>query len=75
ARNSTTIPFSLETGADVSLALYDLAGRRVGTLFRGFAHAGTHEVRADVSSLPPGVYVYRLDAAGDGAAKKMVITR
>ncbi len=75
ARNSTTIPFSLEAATDVSLALYDLAGRRVGTLFRGFAHAGTHEVRADVSSLPPGVYVYRLDAAGDGAAKKMVITR
>ena len=75
AHSSTKIMFSLEAGADVSLALYDLAGRRVGTLFRGFAHAGMHEVRADVSSLPPGVYVYRLDAGGDGAARKMVITR
>ena len=75
AHSSTKIMFSLEAGADVTLSLYDLAGRRVGTLFRGFAHAGMHEVRADVSSLPPGVYVYRLDAGGDGAARKMVITR
>ena len=75
AHSSTKIMFSLEAGGEVSLALYDLAGRRVGTLFRGFAHAGMHEVRADVSSLPPGVYVYRLDAGGDGAARKMVITR
>jgi hypothetical protein len=75
ARSSTKIMFSLEAGRDVTLSLYDLAGRRVGTLFRGFAHAGMHEVRVDVSSLPPGVYVYRLDAGGDGAARKMVITR
>jgi hypothetical protein len=75
ARTTTTIPFSLENPAGVSLALYDLAGRRVATLFEGLAYVGGNEVRADVSRLPPGVYVYRLEAASGVAAKKMVIAR
>jgi len=75
ARTSTTVPFSLENPADVSLALYDLAGRRVATLFDGFAYVGGTEVRADVSRLPPGVYVYRLEAASGAAARKMVIVK
>ncbi len=75
ARTSTTIPFSLETPGEVSLDLYDLAGRRVATWFEGFAAAGVSEVRVDVAGLPPGVYVYRLDAGAGTAARKMVITR
>jgi hypothetical protein len=75
ARGVTTIPFSLEAGADVSLRLYDLAGRRVATLFDGFARAGTHDVRADVSALPPGVYVYLLTGPEGEAAGKMVVAR
>jgi hypothetical protein len=75
ALTSTTITFTLEASADATLSLYDLAGRKVGTLFRGFAQAGMHELRADVSSLPPGVYVYRLEAGDEGAARKMVVTR
>jgi hypothetical protein len=75
ARTSTTIPFSLEAAGGVSLALYDLAGRRVRDLYRGTAFAGQHELWADVSALAPGVYVYRLEAGGAAAARKLVISR
>jgi hypothetical protein len=55
--------------------LYDLAGRRVATLYEGFARAGGHDVRADVSALPPGIYVYLLTAGESEAAGKMVVAR
>jgi hypothetical protein len=75
ARASTVIPFSLGVAGEVSLSLYDLAGRRVRDLYRGAAFAGEHEIEADVSTLPPGVYVYRLEAPACAAARKLVIVR
>lgn len=69
------LAFELTERADVELALYDLSGRRVATVARGWLPPGAHEVECDVSALAPGVYVYRLEAAGWTAAKKMVVVR
>ncbi|NIT36445.1 MAG: T9SS type A sorting domain-containing protein, partial [candidate division Zixibacteria bacterium] len=56
------------------LAIYDLAGRRVATPARGDFAAGEHEVTCDLA-LSPGVYVYRLEAGGNTAAKRLAVVR
>jgi flagellar hook assembly protein FlgD len=40
----TTVRYSLQSGARVSLAIYDVLGRRVRTLVNGAAGPGRHSV-------------------------------
>ena len=46
--------------AGFSLVIYDVRGRVVSTLADGPMFAGAHRVTFDATSLPSGVYVYRL---------------
>ncbi len=69
----TTISFSLPEEASVDLSVYDVAGRRVLTLVDGTQPAGVHSVEMDSRILNPGVYFYRLVAAGESVQRKMVI--
>jgi hypothetical protein len=75
ARTATTFAFSVPAACDATLTVYDLAGRKVATPFAGTAKAGANELAVDVSTLAPGVYTYRLEAGGEAAAKRMVVTR
>ncbi len=60
---STMVRFSLPSATDVSLAVFDMLGRRVSAIPLGMQAAGTHEVSFDASSLVSGVYLYRLESA------------
>jgi hypothetical protein len=75
ARGKTTVAFSLPAACDATLTVYDIAGRKVAVPFAGAAKAGDNEVALDVSGLAPGVYAYRLEAAGATAARRMVVIR
>ncbi|MBI3194658.1 MAG: T9SS type A sorting domain-containing protein [Ignavibacteriae bacterium] len=78
----TEIKYSLHQDALVSLIVYDVLGREVQTLVNGFEDAGYKSVRFDASSLPSGVYFYRLSATSLGGQtgsftdmKKMVLAK
>ncbi|UCE27512.1 MAG: T9SS type A sorting domain-containing protein [Candidatus Coatesbacteria bacterium] len=71
ARGSAVIAFDLPEGADVTLTIYDLSGRKVKTLVDETLPAGAYEQQ--VSEFAPGVYVYKLSAGSFAAAKKMVV--
>jgi aminopeptidase N len=73
ARGYTTVKFSLPVAAEATLVIYDMAGRRVATPAMAACHEGENETAIDVSSLAPGVYVYRLEAGGEAAVRKMVV--
>jgi hypothetical protein len=47
----------------VTLKVYDVLGREVVTLVDGTRTAGFHTVHWDASSMPSGVYIYRLQVA------------
>jgi hypothetical protein len=70
-----TIPFTLASASAVELTIYDVAGRRVyGET--GSYDAGPQELTVDVGALAPGVYVYRMAAAGTASvSRKMVVNR
>jgi hypothetical protein len=75
ARAATTVAFSVPAPCEATLAVYDLAGRKVAVPFAGAAMAGENEIKVDASALAPGVYTYRLEAGGEAAAKRMVVVR
>ncbi len=73
ASGRTAVPFALASAGKTSFRIYDLAGREVYRADGDYS-AGKHilDLALDVA---PGVYVYKLEAGGDGAAKRMVIAR
>lgn len=73
---STRIAFDLEAASDVSLAVYDLLGRRVATLLDGRAlSAGTHTVTFEAGGLPSGMYLYVLKTGNRTEARTMVLLK
>jgi len=64
---TTTIQFVLPEEAYVTLKVYNVLGQEVGTLFdRELLDYGDQEIEFDASSLPSGVYFYRIVAEGIG---------
>jgi len=78
---STEIRFALAEAGPVALAIFDLAGRRVRTLYPGTALAvGEHILRWDGRgdsgrALASGVYFLRLDAGGRTLKKKLTLLK
>jgi hypothetical protein len=72
---TTVIQYSVPTGSDVSLKVYDALGREVATLVNGFVSAGSHTATLDASSLASGMYVYRLTAGSFTDSKQLVLVK
>lgn len=73
---STVIPFSLPQASLVRVEVYDLLGQRVRELVAGVLEPGAHRVEWDgrdekAQEAASGVYVYRVDAAGQILSGKM----
>ena len=60
----TTIRYALPEASRVVLKVYDILGREVATLVEGRQQAGLREAIFDAAHLPNGMYVYRIEAAG-----------
>jgi hypothetical protein len=74
AGTGTLIEFALPVEAPVTLAVFDLQGRRVATLLDGeMRPAGTSRVSFRPARLASGVYLYRLEALGRTATRKMIL--
>jgi hypothetical protein len=76
---TTVLSFELRVPSQVSLKVYDTAGRLVTTL-AGFGEsdlqqAGTHEVTFDGSKLASGIYLYTLRAGQNSMTGKMVLMK
>jgi len=72
----TTVSYSLVAAANVDLAVYDLAGRRVRTLESGSRSAGRHETvwngtTSEGRPVASGTYFLRMDAGGRVSVGKM----
>lgn len=72
---TTTIEFSLESAGTATLAIFDLAGRKVATLVDGMTERGSHSVSFDAGELTSGVYFYTLAVDGLSQTRKMVLVK
>ena len=72
---STIISYELPKAGIVNIKVYDLLGREVATLVNEFKSEGKYTVEFNGSKLPSGVYVYRLQANGYTAVKKMQLIK
>ncbi|UCC79673.1 MAG: T9SS type A sorting domain-containing protein [Candidatus Zixiibacteriota bacterium] len=73
--SSATIEFSLNRPRWVTLTVYDLLGREIGTLIDEYKQVGIHSVVFDAPTLSSGVYFLRLQAGNEFKIKRMVLLK
>jgi len=71
----TTIEFHLQQDLPIKLSVYNLNGELVAVLENAVTTQGKHKIRWDATKYPSGIYIYNLEAAGIGAAKKMILVK
>jgi aminopeptidase N len=75
ASDLTTFTYSLPGDSQVSLAIYDISGKKVLDLVSEHQSLGTHVMTADLSKLGPGIYFYRLGAGNTTMTKRLAVVR
>ncbi|OGD71382.1 MAG: hypothetical protein A2Y64_00305 [Candidatus Coatesbacteria bacterium RBG_13_66_14] len=72
---SAVVSFDVPATGNVEVAVYDAAGRRVGTVFSGTLTAGRHELAVDTSGLRSGAYFVQASSDGVSASAPLVVAR
>jgi hypothetical protein len=72
---STMISYQILASGHVTLKVYDVLGREVGTLVDEVMRPGKYEATLDAGSLSSGVYFYRLRAGSFNATKKLLLLK
>ena len=78
--HETSFALNLDRATDVDLAVHDLGGRRVATLYRGALGAGPHEfawrgLRSDGSTAANGIYFLQARLGGERLVRKVIFLR
>ncbi len=72
---TTVIRYELPRAGFVVLEVYDLLGKKVGCPIEGYQSAGNHAVDFNASSLPSGIYFYRLAMQSLSLVRKMAVIK
>ncbi len=72
---TTNIKFAIPNSGNVKLSVYNILGQEVAQLVNEFKEAGSHNVTWNASNLSSGIYIYRLESAGQIITKKMTLLK
>ena len=72
---NTSIQFRIPENSFVSLKIYDMLGKEVGTLLNEEKDVGMYKVNFDASNLSSGIYFYSLKAGNFVQTKKMILMK
>jgi hypothetical protein len=72
---STRITYNIPQTEFVTLTVYDILGRKVGTLVNEIKEKGEYTVNFNAENLSSGTYIYRLKTGNFSSAKKLIIAR
>ncbi|MBX7042356.1 MAG: T9SS type A sorting domain-containing protein [Ignavibacteria bacterium] len=72
---TTTIKFALPVQSNVTMKVYDIAGKEVRTLIDRNVEAGEHKIEFSANGLSSGMYFYRIIAGGYSKVMKMVLVK
>ncbi len=72
---TTRIDYSISKRGYVSLAVYNVLGQKIATLFSGVEVPGDYTATFDGSRFASGVYFYRLQAGSSVLTRKLVLVK
>lgn len=74
ARGWTAVSYALPRAGDVSLVVYDAAGRPVSTLASGYRVAGRYSATWNANGAAAGIYFVALESGGRSITRKLVLS-
>ena len=74
-KNMATVEFGLQSNSDVTLKVYNLAGRVVKQINKDNMLAGNNQIRFNASDLPNGTYIVQVQAGVTTKTAKFIKTR
>lgn len=75
AKNQTAFSFMINAEGLVRIVMYDQTGKAVKTLVNKTYEPGEHQVKVDLTGVPPGLYIYKLNIGSFEQAKKLIVTQ
>ena len=72
---STKISYALPNTGMIKIKVFDLLGQEIATLVNEEKQAGYYEVNFNASSLPSGVYLYRIQSGSFMQTRKMILLK
>jgi len=73
--HQTSIGYSLTSGADVTIAVYNIMSQKVATLVNDYRDAGNYSVVWDAADVPAGIYTFSIETEGFAQTKKMMLVK
>jgi len=75
-RETTSIDIVMPSAEKIEFKIYNLQGKVVQTVLNEYLNTGKHTIQLNLSSLNPGIYIYRISSTnGLSATKKMIVMR
>ncbi|MBA4250663.1 MAG: hypothetical protein C0425_10325 [Chlorobiaceae bacterium] len=71
----TKVKFTIPNSGIVQIKIYDILGKEIITLLNEYKTTGSYDVEFNASSLPSGVYFYRMISGNYSETKKMILLR
>jgi hypothetical protein len=71
----TQIEFELVQDSEVEVIVYNLAGKEVALLKKGFLSKGNYKFEFDGSELPTGIYLYQVVTNESTQTRKMILAK
>ena len=72
---STVISYDLDKSGKVELAVFNILGQQVTTLYKGFQNAGTYKISFNAKNLVAGIYIYLIKFDNQLQRRKLVLLR
>lgn len=73
--NSTTISYSLENPAPVSINVFDNLGNNILTIIKEMQTAGGHREPINLENHPPGMYFYTIQTGPETESGKLILVK
>ena len=74
AQTNVNVEFTLKSKSQVQINVYNLSGKRVGTIINEMYPAGMHQVNWNFNNeINSGIYLLRMNADGKLSASKMIV--
>ncbi|MFD0940870.1 GDSL-type esterase/lipase family protein [Pedobacter boryungensis] len=76
-RDITSIDIIMPKQDKVEFKIYNLQGKAIQTVLNEYLNTGKHTIQLNLSSLAPGIYIYRIVSSSGlyAATKKMIVVR
>lgn len=71
----TTLRYALPNDGLVQLRIFNILGQEVALVVNEYREAGVHTATWDASTVPSGVYFYKITAGSYSETRKMLLIR